>query len=78
MDFERTVDVLVAGAGVAGIAAALEASRAGLRTALVEKTILVGGLAPTGLVYVYLPLCDGNGTQVAFGIAEELLHVSLK
>ena len=78
MDFERTVDVLVAGAGVAGVAAALECARAGLSTALVEKTVLVGGLATTGLVYVYLPLCDGNGTQVTYGIAEELLHVSLR
>ncbi|NQT53761.1 FAD-dependent oxidoreductase [bacterium] len=78
MDFERTVDVLVAGAGVAGVAAALEAARNGLRTALVEKTILVGGLATTGLVNIYLPLCDGNGTQVTHGIAEELLHLSIK
>lgn len=78
MDFEKTYDVLVAGGGVAGVAAALEAARAGLRTALVEKTILLGGLATTGLVNIYLPLCDGRGKQVTFGIAEELLHLSLK
>ena len=78
MHFERSYDVVVAGAGVAGIAAALETARAGLKTALVEKTILTGGLATTGLVYVYLPLCDGCGTQVTFGIAEELLHLSIK
>ncbi len=74
MTFERHYDVVVAGAGVAGVAAALEASRAGLRTALLEKTIFTGGLATTGLVYIYLPLCDGRGTQVTFGLAEELLH----
>ncbi len=78
MPFQRDYDVLVAGAGVAGVAAALEAARRGLRTALVEKTILVGGLATAGLVNVYLPLCDGRGTQVTFGIAEELLHLSLR
>lgn len=78
MSFERSFDVIVAGAGVAGVAAALEAARNGLRTALVEKTILVGGLATAGLVNVYLPLCDGNGTQVTFGIAEEMLHLSLR
>jgi len=78
MDFERQYDVVIGGAGVAGIAAALECARAGLTTALVEKTILVGGLATTGLVNAYLPLCDGRGRQVTFGIAEELLHLSLK
>lgn len=78
MDFERRVDVLVCGAGVAGVAAALEAARQGQRTALVEKTILVGGLATGGLVNIYLPLCDGNGAQVTFGIAEELLHLSIR
>ena len=71
-------DVLICGAGVAGVAAALECGRAGVRVALVEKTLLPGGLATSGLVYFYLPLCDGNGTQVQFGLAEELLHLSLK
>jgi 2-polyprenyl-6-methoxyphenol hydroxylase-like FAD-dependent oxidoreductase len=74
----REYDVLIAGAGIAGVAAALECARAGLRTALVEKTILLGGLATTGLINVYLPLCDGNGHQVTFGIAEELFHLSIK
>ena len=78
MDFERSVDVVVAGAGVAGAAAALEAARGGLKTALVEKTILVGGLATAGLVNIYLPLCDGNGTLVTAGIAEEFLHLSIR
>ena len=78
MEFERSYDVLVAGAGVAGVAAALETARAGMRTALVEKTILLGGLATSGLIDVYLPLCDGSGTQVTFGVAEELLHASIR
>lgn len=43
-----------------------------------EKTVLLGGLATTGLVYAYLPLCDGNGTQVTFGICEELIKLCLK
>jgi len=77
-DFQRNYDVLVAGAGVAGVAAALQAARMGLRTALIEKTVLIGGLATTGLIYIYLPLCDGRGRQVTFGIAEELLQLSIK
>jgi len=78
VELERRYDVLVAGGGVAGVAAALEAARGGMRTALVEKTIQLGGLATSGLIDVYLPLCDGNGTQVTFGIAEELLHASIR
>jgi len=78
MKFNQEYDIVVAGAGVAGVAAALEAARSGFRTALIEKTVLFGGLATTGLVNVYLPLCDGHGRQVIYGIAEELLHLSLR
>ena len=78
MDFEREYDVLVCGGGVAGVAAAVQCARAGLNTALVEKTVLLGGMATGGLVNWYVPLCDGHGHQVMFGIAEEFLHLSLK
>jgi len=70
-------DVIVAGGGVAGIAAALAAARQGARVALLEKQYMLGGLATAGLVTIYLPLCDGCGTQVSFGIAEELLRLSI-
>lgn len=73
--FEKSCDVLVCGAGIAGVAAALEAARSGMDTILVEKTLFPGGLATTGLVNIYLPICDGNGRQVSFGLAEELLHL---
>lgn len=63
---------------MAGVAAALQCARAGLRTALVEKTVFFGGLATGGLINWYAPLCDGNGHQVTFGIAEEFLHLSIK
>ena len=71
-------DVLVLGGGVAGVSAALSAARMGSKVALIEKTCNLGGLATSGLVIVYLPLCDGNGNQVSFGIVEELLHESIK
>jgi hypothetical protein len=74
----KTYDVLVAGGGVTGVAAALQCARSGLKTALLEKTVLWGGLATTGLVPIYMPLCDGKGRQVTFGIAEELLRWSIK
>lgn len=39
---------------------------------------MLGGLATAGLVTVFLPLCDGKGTQHIFGIGEELLRLSIK
>ena len=71
-------DVLVCGGGVAGIAAALAAARTGARTILLEREFLLGGLATLGLVTIYLPLDDGCGHQVSFGIAEELLRQSIR
>ena len=70
-------DVLVAGGGIAGVSAALAAARQGVKTLLVEKQCILGGLATAGLVTIYLPLCDGMGKQVSFGIAEELLRLSM-
>lgn len=77
MNPELKYDVVVAGAGVAGIAAAVAAARRGMKTALIEKQTIIGGLATSGLIFVYLPLCDGKGTQVTFGISEELLRRSI-
>ena len=71
-------DVVVAGGGVAGIAAALASARQGAKTLLIEKQYALGGLATLGLVTIYLPLCDGMGRQVSFGIAEELIKLSVQ
>ena len=71
-------DVIVCGGGIAGISAALAARRQGAKILLIEKSFMLGGLATAGLVTIYLPLCDGMGTQVSFSIAEELLKLSIK
>ena len=73
----RTYDVAVCGGGIAGIAASLAAAREGRRVLLLEKQYMLGGLATAGLITTYLPLCDGYGRQVSFGIAEELLKLSI-
>lgn len=71
---EKHYDVVICGAGVAGVAAAVTSARLGCRTALIEKQCLLGGLATSGLIYVFLPLCDGCGHQVIHGIPEEMLR----
>ncbi len=70
-------DTVVVGGGFAGIAASLAAARGGNKVLLCEKMFMLGGLGTAGLVTIYLPLCDGKGNQLSFGIAEELLKVSI-
>lgn len=70
-------DVAVCGGGFAGISAALASARLGKKTVLFEREFILGGLATAGLVTIYLPLCDGMGRQVSFGIAEELFKLSI-
>ena len=72
-------DVCVSGGGVAGIAAAISAKRAGAKDViLLERGFMLGGLATAGLVTIYLPLCDGMGHQVCYGLAEELFMLSIE
>ena len=73
----KQCDVFVAGGGIAGISAALSAARGGAKVILAEKQCALGGLATLGLITIYLPLCDGMGRQVIFGIGEELLRLSI-
>ncbi len=76
-EITKECEVLVAGGGIAGIASALAAARNGAKVLLIEREYMLGGLATAGLITIYLPLCDGNGRQVSFGIAEELLLLSI-
>ena len=70
-------EVAVCGGGFAGISAALASARQGKKTVLFERSFMLGGLGTAGLVTIYLPLCDGFGKQVSFGIAEELFRLSI-
>lgn len=71
-------DVIVIGGGMAAVGAALAARRNGCRVLVIEKSVVLGGLATLGFIAYYLPLCDGRGQKVTGGIAEELLHLSIK
>ena len=77
-EITKSCDVLVCGGGFGGISAALAAARCGKKVILPEKLYMLGGLGTAGLVTIYLPLCDGYGHQVSFGIAEELLRLSIE
>lgn len=76
-EITRECDVLVCGGGFGGISAALAAARRGKKVILLEKQYILGGLGTAGLITIYLPLCDGCGKQVSFGIAEELFRLSI-
>jgi NADPH-dependent 2,4-dienoyl-CoA reductase/sulfur reductase-like enzyme len=54
------VDVLVAGGGPAGIAAALAAARQGARTLLVERYGYLGGMITGAYVVAILGVGDGH------------------
>ncbi|MBP3300997.1 MAG: FAD-dependent oxidoreductase [Clostridia bacterium] len=71
-------DVIVVGGGVAGISAAVAASRKGAKTLLMEKSVILGGLATLGLISWYEPICDGTGKQMISGISEELIRLSVR
>lgn len=71
-------DVIVCGGGIAGVSAALAASRNNAKVLLIEREYALGGLATLGLIAIYLPLCDGEGEKMSSGISEELLKLSLK
>ena len=80
MDFFKTVsyDIAVAGGGVAGVAAAVEASRCGKKVVLIEKATQLGGLATIGLINFFVPMCNGRGVQIIKGMADEFLRLSIK
>ncbi len=71
-------DVIVAGGGVAGVSAALAARRMGKSVILIEKSLMLGGLATLGLINFFVPMCNGRGRQIIFGMAEELLRESIR
>ena len=67
-------DVLVAGGGPAGIAAAVAAARRGAGAALVERYGFLGGMATAGLVNPFMGWHAGAEPLVA-GIFQEMLDL---
>lgn len=75
---KKPYDVIVVGGGIAGVSAAVAAARKGVSVLLLEKSIVLGGLATAGLISWYEPLCDGRGKQMVYGIGEELIRLTMK
>lgn len=75
---KRAYNVIVVGGGIAGVSAAVSAARNGASVLLLEKGVNLGGLATVGLISWYEPLCNGEGKQLIFGIAEELIRLATR
>ena len=70
-------DIVIAGAGPAGLSAAIAAARQGFQVLLLEQTGALGGMATSGLVPMFAPSSDG--IRVLYGgifpeIHEEMCH----
>src|SRR5262245_46241798 len=71
-----SVDICVLGAGIAGISAALEAARLGLKVALVDGLPALGGQAVNSVIGTFCGLfANGlHGYQFTHGIADDILR----
>lgn len=73
---KKHYDVIVCGGGVAGVAAAISAANNGCSTLLIEKSNILGGLGTLGLVNLFVPMCNGRGKQIIFGLCEKWVRLS--
>lgn len=75
---KKKYDVIVCGGGVAGVAAAVTAAKEGFSTLLLEKSNILGGLGTLGLINLFVPMCNGRGKQIIFGLCEKWARLSAK
>ncbi len=78
LNVKKNYDVIVCGGGVAGVAAAVTAANNGNSVLIIEKSNILGGLATLGLVNLFVPMCNGNGKQIIFGLCEKWARLSAK
>src|SRR5262252_4611954 len=67
-------DVIVVGGGVAGVAAAIAASRTGADTLLIERYGALGGNLTIGLLEASMSFHDRQGKQLIGGIPDEIVR----
>lgn len=78
IDIKDKYDIIVCGGGVAGAAAAVTAANQGNRVLLIEKSNILGGLGTLGLINLFVPMCNGRGKQIIFGLCEKWARLSAK
>lgn len=66
-------DVMVAGAGMAGVVAAIAAARSGARTLLTDRLAFLGGNMTAGLLGNFLSFHNMKGEQITDGIPQEIV-----
>lgn len=70
---KQSIDVLVVGGGVAGVAAAVSSAREGARTLIVERNAFFGGAATAAAVVQFMGWKTFGGDQVIAGFGQELV-----
>lgn len=70
---DEDYDVVVAGGGPAGAAAAISAGRLGAKVLLVEATGCMGGMGTSGLVTAFDPMANGERALVG-GLMREIVE----
>lgn len=73
ISIEDSYDIVVAGGGPAGAAAAVSAARLGARTLLIEATGCLGGMGTSGLVTAFDPMANGKENLVG-GFMREVVE----
>jgi len=73
IDIEEGYDLVVAGGGPAGSAAAICAARLGAKVLLIEATGCLGGMGTSGLVTAFDPMANGEQMLVG-GLMREIVE----
>ena len=73
---ELCADICVAGAGISGVSAAIEAARLGKRVVLIDGLPSLGGQAVNSIIGMIVGLFGNgpNGKQLTHGIADDILR----
>ncbi|MDR1011370.1 MAG: FAD-dependent oxidoreductase [Opitutaceae bacterium] len=71
----KTYDIIVCGAGSAGVAAACSAAKAGARTLLLERHGYGGGILTAAMIHTFdaIKSCADNSVDIVAGFARELV-----
>ncbi|MBT3275541.1 MAG: FAD-dependent oxidoreductase [Spirochaetales bacterium] len=72
LEIKYTTDILIAGGGPAGVAAAMAAARQGVTVRLIEAHSCLGGMGTAGMVPAFMQFTDGINF-LAGGIGQEIL-----